>query len=89
MKIEDIKKIHLKQLKNECQKLYKMKFEWADDILLEKLVENTVNDDDDKQTLHFIIEHVVPNVIDKLIDIDLRNLKIKVKKGCKNIFSCC
>jgi len=39
MKIEDIKKIHLKQLKNECQKLYKMKFEWADDILIEKLVE--------------------------------------------------
>ena len=39
MKIEDIKKIHLKQLKNECQKLYRMKFEWADDILIEKLVE--------------------------------------------------
>ena len=39
MKIEDIKKIHLKQLKNECEKLYKMKFEWADDILIEKLVE--------------------------------------------------
>ena len=39
MKIEDIKKIHLKQLKNECQKLYKMKFEWADEILIEKLVE--------------------------------------------------
>tara|TARA_R110000868_G_scaffold280466_2_gene540627 strand:- start:1108 stop:1302 length:195 start_codon:yes stop_codon:yes gene_type:complete len=39
MKIEDIRKIHLKQLKNECEKLYKMKFEWADDILIEKLVE--------------------------------------------------
>ena len=39
MKIEDISKIHLKQLKNECEKLYKMKFEWADDILIEKLVE--------------------------------------------------
>jgi hypothetical protein len=39
MRIEDIKKLHLKQLKAECEKLYKLKFEWADDILLEKLVE--------------------------------------------------
>ena len=39
MRIEDIKKLHLKQLKGECEKLYKLKFEWADDILLEKLVE--------------------------------------------------
>tara|TARA_R100001463_G_scaffold25024_1_gene59489 strand:- start:667 stop:858 length:192 start_codon:yes stop_codon:yes gene_type:complete len=39
MKIEDIKKIHLKLLKNECNKLYKLKFPWADQTLLEKLVE--------------------------------------------------
>ncbi len=39
MKIEDIRKIHLKQLKNECQKLYKLKMPWADDLLLEKLIE--------------------------------------------------
>jgi len=37
MKIEDIKKVHLKLLKNECEKLYKLKFPWADDVLLEKL----------------------------------------------------
>jgi len=39
MKIENIKKVHLKLLKNECNKLYKLKFPWADDVLLEKLVE--------------------------------------------------
>ena len=39
MKIEDIKKIHLKQLKNKCQELYKLKMPWADDLLLEKLIE--------------------------------------------------
>ncbi len=39
MKIEDIKKIHLKQLKNKCEELYRLKMPWADDILLEKLVE--------------------------------------------------
>jgi len=37
MKIEDIKKIHLKQLKNKCEELYKKKFPWCDEILLETL----------------------------------------------------
>ena len=39
MKIEDIKKKHLKLLKNKCEELYRKKFEWCDDLLLEKLVE--------------------------------------------------
>ena len=39
MKIEDLKKIHLKQLKAECEKVYRLSMPWADDLLMEKLVE--------------------------------------------------
>jgi 3-methyladenine DNA glycosylase AlkC len=39
MRIEDVKKLHLKQLKAECEKVYRLSMPWADDILMEKLVE--------------------------------------------------
>lgn len=39
MRIEDLKKIHLKQLKAECEKVYRLSMPWADDLLMEKLVE--------------------------------------------------
>tara|TARA_R110000765_G_scaffold309329_3_gene402859 strand:+ start:129 stop:320 length:192 start_codon:yes stop_codon:yes gene_type:complete len=63
MKIEDIKKIHLKQLKNECQKLYKMKFEWADDILIEKLVEKRY-----LQIIHEMDEEEYKKDLEELLD---------------------
>lgn len=63
MKIEDIKKIHLKLLKNECNKLYKLKFPWADDTLLEKLVEKryhqvieAMNEEDYKKDLEELLD---------------------------------
>ena len=39
MRIEDLKKIHLKQLKAECERVYRLSMPWADDLLMEKLVE--------------------------------------------------
>ena len=63
MKIEDIKKIHLKQLKNECQKLQKMKFEWADDILIEKLVEKRY-----LQIIHEMDEEEYKKDLEELLD---------------------
>ena len=63
MKIEDIKKIHLKQLKNECEKLYKMKFEWADDILIEKLVEKRY-----LQIIHEMDEEEYKKDLEELLD---------------------
>ena len=63
MKIEDIRKIHLKQLKNECQKLYKMKFEWADDILIEKLVEKRY-----LQIIHEMDEEEYKKDLEELLD---------------------
>tara|TARA_R110002033_G_scaffold116744_1_gene161036 strand:- start:146 stop:337 length:192 start_codon:yes stop_codon:yes gene_type:complete len=63
MKIEDIKKIHLKQLKNECQKLYKMKFEWADEILIEKLVEKRY-----LQIIHEMDEEEYKKDLEELLD---------------------
>ena len=63
MKIEDIRKIHLKQLKNECEKLYKMKFEWADDILIEKLVEKRY-----LQIIHEMDEEEYKKDLEELLD---------------------
>ena len=63
MKIEDIKKIHLKQLKNECEKLYKMKFEWADEILIEKLVEKRY-----LQIIHEMDEEEYKKDLEELLD---------------------
>lgn len=39
MRIADVKKLHLKQLKAECEKVYRLSMPWADPILMEKLVE--------------------------------------------------
>ena len=63
MKIEDIRKIHLKQLKNECEKLYKMKFEWADEILIEKLVEKRY-----LQIIHEMDEEEYKKDLEELLD---------------------
>ena len=57
--------------------------------VLRKVVEEKINDADERSSVLFLIEHTVPPVIDALVAVDKGQLKIKIQKGCKSIFSCC
>ena len=57
--------------------------------VLRKVVEEKIDDADERSSVLFLIEQTVPPVIDALVAVDKGQLKIKIQKGCKSIFSCC
>ncbi len=57
--------------------------------VLRKIVEEKVDDQDEKKNILFLIETTVPPVIDALVSVDKGQLKIKIQKGCKSLFPCC
>ena len=53
MKVENIKKSHLKMLRRQVEEIYRVKYSWADDVLFETMVQShldkvvdEINEDD-------------------------------------------
>ena len=57
--------------------------------VLRKVVDEGVEDPTEKSNVLFLVEQTVPPVIDALVAVDKGQLKIKIQKGCKSVFSCC
>ncbi len=57
--------------------------------VLRKVVEENISDPDEKANVLFMVEKTVPPVIDALVAVNKGQLKIKIQKGCKSLFSCC
>lgn len=43
MKVENIKKSHLKMLRKQVEEIYRFKYSWADDVLFETMVQSHLN----------------------------------------------
>lgn len=56
--------------------------------VLNKLVDDTVELQQEKDELKLLISVTVPNIIDVFININLGNIAIKVKTKCFNWFKC-
>jgi len=57
--------------------------------VLRKIVQEKISDPDERANVLFLVEQTVPPVIDALVAVDKGQLKIKIQKGCKSLFSCC
>lgn len=50
---------------------------------------NDIIDEQEAMELKLLVQLTLPSVIDTFISIDKKKIAIKIKKGCKSIFSCC
>lgn len=56
---------------------------------LNNVINDIVDDEQEAMELKLLVQLTLPSVIDTFISIDKKKIVIKIKKGCKSIFSCC
>ena len=56
---------------------------------LNNVINDIIDDEQEAMELKLLVQLTLPSVIDTFISIDKKKIAIKIKKGCKSIFSCC
>ena len=57
--------------------------------VLNCFINDTVSDKNEAEVITGIVNFTLPTVIDTIVSIDKKELKIKLVKGCNKLFACC
>jgi hypothetical protein len=57
--------------------------------VLKLFIKDTIPDQSEAELVTSVVELTLPTVIDTIVSVDKKELKIKLRKGCRKLLACC
>jgi hypothetical protein len=57
--------------------------------VLKLFIKDTIPDQSEAEPVTSVVELTLPTVIDTIVSVDKKELKIKLRKGCGKLLACC
>lgn len=81
--------VNLMQLAGQYPKLSGVQRKAIVVDVVNRLIDERSNDEETKAQLKFLIQTLISPLIDTIISIDNKEIRIALEKGCKRAFPCC